>query len=73
MQRPRQRRRRRSGQPDVLGPSRTKLSHLVENGLIEPMRQTERKRWLENNREALDDYNRRIEKHGVFSDDLRRF
>jgi antitoxin CcdA len=45
----------------------------VENGLIEPVRQNERKRWLEENREALDDYNRRIQKHGVVSDDLRRF
>lgn len=31
------------------------------------------KRWLEENGEAMETYNRRIEEEGVFSDDLRRF
>ncbi len=30
-------------------------------------------RWLEENKNALDEYNRRIETRGTFSDGLRRF
>lgn len=32
-----------------------------------------RRRWLEENRPAIDAYNRRVEQHGVFSLGLRRF
>lgn len=31
------------------------------------------KQWLEENREALEAYNRFVERRGVFSDGLRRF
>jgi len=32
-----------------------------------------RGQWLEENKNALDEYNRRIETRGTFSDGLRRF
>ena len=36
-------------------------------------RESLRRDWLERNRGAVEDYNRRIQKHGAFSDGLRRF
>ena len=36
-------------------------------------RESLRRGWLERNRGALEDYNRRIQKRGAFSDGLRRF
>ena len=32
-----------------------------------------REQWIEENREAIEDHNRRIEEHGLWSDGLRRF
>jgi len=49
------------------------LSQTLEQQLIELVRQAQRKQWLAENQGALEEYNRRIEKHGVFSDGLRRF
>ena len=49
------------------------LSHTFERHLAEVVRKARRERWLEENREALDDHNAFIERHGVFSDGLRRF
>ena len=49
------------------------LSQTLERHLAEIVRQSRREQWLEENREALDAYNRRIEARGVFSDGLRRF
>jgi len=49
------------------------LSQLLEQRLIEVVRERLRECWLEENREALDDYNQRIKRDGVFSDGLRRF
>lgn len=49
------------------------LSQTLEQHLAEIIRQTQRSQWLTENKDALDDYNRRIEKHGTFSDGLRRF
>jgi antitoxin CcdA len=49
------------------------LSQALEQRLAELVGEARKQRWLEDNREALDDYNRRIEKGGVFSGDLRRF
>ena len=49
------------------------LSQTLEQALAESLRQIERERWLAENREALESYNRYIEKHGVFSDGPRRF
>ena len=33
----------------------------------------DRKKWGEENREAIEAYNEYVEKHGVFSDDVRQF
>lgn len=40
---------------------------------IEPLREEQSRNWQEENRAAIDDYNRRIEAGGVFSDGLRHF
>ena len=49
------------------------LSQTLERHLAEIIRQAQRSQWLAENQGALDEYNRRIEKQGVFSDGLRRF
>jgi len=49
------------------------LSQTLEQHLVEIVRQAQSSRWLEENKNALDEYNRRIETHGTFSDGLRRF
>lgn len=49
------------------------LSQTLEQHLAEIIRQAQRSQWLAKNKNALDEYNRRIEKHGAFSDGLRRF
>jgi antitoxin CcdA len=52
---------------------RLNLSKTLEERLAELVRHTEREQWLKINRGALEDYNKRIEQKGVFSDGLRRF
>jgi antitoxin CcdA len=49
------------------------LSRTLEERLSELVSRAEHERWLMENREALEAYNRRIERRGVFSDGLRRF
>jgi antitoxin CcdA len=49
------------------------LSQTLELHLTEIIRQVQRDQWLAENQEALQAYNRRIEKQGMFSDGLRRF
>ncbi len=49
------------------------LSQTLERHLIEIVRQAKNRRWLEENQNALDHYNRRVETQGIFSDGLRRF
>lgn len=49
------------------------LSQTLEQHLAEIVRQAQSNRWLEENKNALDEYNRRIETRGTFSDGLRRF
>jgi len=49
------------------------LSQTLEQRLAELVREARSSHWLEENRAALDDYNSRIERHGVFSEGLRRF
>ena len=49
------------------------LSQTFEKHLYDVVREAKRKRWLEENKAALDDHNAFIERHGVFSDGLRRF
>jgi len=49
------------------------LSRALEERLEEFVVEQEQARWLEANREAIEDYNRRIEVDGTFGDDVRRF
>ncbi len=49
------------------------LSQMLEERLAEIVREVHRERWLAENRHAIEDYNRRIQERGTFSDALRRF
>ncbi len=49
------------------------ISQTLELRLAELLREEKSRRWKEENREAIEDYNRRIDAHGTFSDGLRRF
>jgi antitoxin CcdA len=49
------------------------LSQALELRLAEILRDEKRRKWQEENREAIEEYNRRIEARGVFSDGLRQF
>jgi antitoxin CcdA len=52
---------------------RINISQALELRLAELLREEKSRSWKEENQEAIEDYNRRIEAHGTFSDDLRRF
>lgn len=49
------------------------LSQALELRLAELLREEQCRTWQEENREAIDEYNRRIETRGTFSDGVRRF
>ncbi len=49
------------------------LSKALEQQLVELAREARAQQWRAENKTAIDDYNARIEKRGVFSDGLRRF
>ena len=49
------------------------LSRTLEQALIGVVRQRTRERWLAENREAIEAYNRQVESRGVFGDTLRGF
>jgi antitoxin CcdA len=49
------------------------LSATMERALEEAIRGRKRERWLAENRDAIEAYNARIERDGVFSDGLRSF
>ncbi|MCK8600694.1 type II toxin-antitoxin system CcdA family antitoxin [Desulfoferrobacter suflitae] len=49
------------------------LSNALEQRLVEMLIEEKRREWKEENRDAIEAYNRRIEAGGVFSDGLRRF
>jgi len=49
------------------------LSQALELRLAEILRDEKRREWQEENKEAIEQYNRRIEARGVFSDGLRQF
>lgn len=49
------------------------LSATLERALTEELAAVQRANWREENREAIQAYNEHIEKHGAFSDDVRRF
>jgi antitoxin CcdA len=49
------------------------LSAALEKALAEELAQAKRKQWRLENRSSIAAYNEHVEKHGVFSDDFRRF
>lgn len=49
------------------------LSSELEGRLDEAVRRAEREAWLAENEDALNDHNRRVAEHGLFSDGKRRF
>ena len=49
------------------------LSATLEQVLRDKTRQVEARRWVDENREAIEAFDRRIERDGVWSDGLRRF
>jgi antitoxin CcdA len=49
------------------------LSEVLEHALERAIRDAERASWLAENEESIEEYNRRVEKRGVFSDSWRRF
>lgn len=49
------------------------ISQALELRLAEMLREEKIRCWKEENREAIKEYNRRIEAQGTFSDGLRRF
>ena len=52
---------------------RINISQALELRLAELLREEKSRSWKEENQEAIEDYNRRIEAQGTFSDGLRRF
>ncbi len=49
------------------------LSQTLEDALKTRLADERRRKWLEDNREAIEDYNKHLEKYGLWSDGLRMF
>ena len=49
------------------------LSATLETALRKKTREEERRRWSEENHDAIEAFDQRIERDGVWSDGLRRF
>lgn len=49
------------------------LSQTLEKSLIKIITKKKKEAWLADNNEALQEYNHRIEKRGIFSDKIRSF
>ena len=49
------------------------ISNCLEKSLEEKVREEKTKNWQEENKEAIEHYNQRIEKHGVFGSQMRSF
>ena len=49
------------------------LSATLEQALEKELAESRRKKWRQENRDAIAAYNEYIEKHGMFSDGLRSF
>lgn len=49
------------------------LSKSLEEALTEKIIEQKERMWLRENKSAIDDYNQRVQKLGVFSNGLRRF
>jgi len=49
------------------------LSATLERALIEEIKHSQRRKWREENQEAIAAYNEHVAKRGVFSDGVRSF
>lgn len=49
------------------------LSATLERALIDAIREKQTQQWLQDNQQAIAQYNQRIEEEGCFSDSLRSF
>lgn len=49
------------------------LSSTLEQALADRLKEKRREQWLADNRAAIEAYNKRLEKDGVFSNGLRTF
>lgn len=49
------------------------LSELFEAAILEAIRRRRRESWQTENREAIESYNGKVAREGVFSDDWRKF
>ncbi len=49
------------------------ISQTFEKHLTEVVKKKKEQEWLEENREAIEAYNTRVERDGLFSDSFRRF
>jgi antitoxin CcdA len=49
------------------------LSATLEQALTEIVKQKQRQQWLQDNQQAIQQYNQRVEASGSFSDQLRDF
>lgn len=49
------------------------ISRALEVGLLDEVRRRRAEAWVEENEQAIDAYNRRVDGEGVFSDGLRSF
>jgi antitoxin CcdA len=49
------------------------LSQVLERGLADVVRQARERRWLAENEAAIEEYNLRIARDGLWSDGFRRF
>ena len=49
------------------------LSHTFEERLAQVVREAEAEEWLAANRKAIDAYNERVERDGIWSDQVRGF
>jgi antitoxin CcdA len=49
------------------------LSQTLETALADVVKKEKERRWLEENRPAIEAYNREIAEHGLWSDGLRLF
>lgn len=52
---------------------RINLSRALEQRLVEMLLEKKRREWKEENRDAIEAYNRRVDADGVFGDGLRMF
>ena len=61
---------------DILAAAReagVNLSATLERALMEELAEARRKKWRQENCGAIAAYNEHVEKHGMFSDDVRSF